>query len=78
MRDAAEIEDALAAISRESNAGLILPPDNTTIRHRELIIALAGRHRVPVVYPDRVFVAAGGLMFYGADFTDVFRRALLC
>ena len=75
VREAADIEGAFAAFAREPNAGLILPPDNTTIRHRELIIALAASHRLPAVYSDRVFVAAGGLMFYGADFTDVFRRA---
>jgi putative ABC transport system substrate-binding protein len=75
VRDAADIEAAFAALAREPKAGLILPPDNTTIRNRELIIALAGRHRLPAVYSDRVFAPAGGLMFYGADFTDVFRRA---
>ena len=46
-----------------------MPPENTTI-HRDLIIALAARHRLPAVYRSRVFVAAGGLMFYGADFNE--------
>ena len=46
-----------------------------TIRHRELIVALAAKHRLPAVYALREFVTAGGLMFYGADFTDIFRRA---
>jgi putative tryptophan/tyrosine transport system substrate-binding protein len=75
VRDAAGIESAFKTFAREPNAGLILPPDNTTIRHRELIIALAASHRLPAVYSDPVFVAPGGLMFYGADFADVFRRA---
>ena len=75
VRDAADIERAFEIFAREPNGGLILPPDNTTIRHRELIIALAARHRLPSVYSDPVFVAPGGLMFYGADFADVFRRA---
>jgi putative tryptophan/tyrosine transport system substrate-binding protein len=73
--DAADIEGAITAFAREPHGGMILPPDNTTIRHRELIIALAAKHRLPVVYALWEFVAAGGLMFYGADFTDIFRRA---
>ena len=54
---------------------MILPPDNITVRHRELIIALAARHRIPAIYALREFVNAGGLMFYGAEFTDLFQRA---
>ena len=54
---------------------MILPPDNITVRHRELIIVLAARHRIPAVYALREFVNAGGLMFYGAEFTDLFQRA---
>jgi putative ABC transport system substrate-binding protein len=75
VRDAADIDGAITAFAREPNGGLILPPDNITIRHRDLIIALAAKHRLPAVYSFREFVTAGGLMFYGADFTDIFRRA---
>ena len=57
------------------NGGLLLPPDNTTIVHRDLVIALAARHRLPSVYSLRVFVADGGLMSYAADRVDMFRNA---
>ena len=57
------------------NGGLLLPPDATTILHRDLIIALAARHRLPAVYAARFFVAAGGLMSYGTDQVDMFRQA---
>ena len=53
----------------------MLPPDVTATRHRDLIIALAARHNLPAVYSIRPFVAAGGLMSYGADFTDMYRQA---
>ena len=53
----------------------MLPPDTTTVVHRNLIIALASRHRLPAVYAIRVFVAAGGLMCYGTDFVDLYRQA---
>ena len=56
------------------NGGLVVPPDTTTIVHRDLIIALAARHRLPAVYPFRFFVAAGGLMSYGTDLVDQFDR----
>ena len=75
VRDAGDLEDAIATFAREPNGGLILPPDNITVRHRELIIVLAARHRIPAVYALREFVNAGGLMFYGAEFTDLFQRA---
>jgi putative ABC transport system substrate-binding protein len=55
--------------------GLVLIPDVTATVHRDLIIALAARHRIPAVYYSRIFVAAGGLMSYGNDFVDVFRQA---
>jgi putative ABC transport system substrate-binding protein len=75
VRDAADLEDAIATFAREPNGGLILPPDNITVRHRELIILLAARHHLPAIYALREFVNAGGLMFYGAEFTDLFQRA---
>jgi putative tryptophan/tyrosine transport system substrate-binding protein len=57
------------------NGGLFVLPDIVTYVHRELIIALAARHRLPAIYPFRYFPAAGGLMSYGADPVDMFRRA---
>jgi putative tryptophan/tyrosine transport system substrate-binding protein len=72
---AADIERALESLARVPNKGLLLPPDGTTIAHRDLIIALAARHRLPAVYSLRLFVAAGGLMSYGTDQVDMFRLA---
>ena len=60
---------------KEPNGGLIVLPDITMTNHREAIIALAARHRVPAVYPFRYFAASGGLMSYGTDVLEVFRRA---
>jgi putative ABC transport system substrate-binding protein len=64
--DTADIERAIAGFAQEPNGGLILPPDNVTMRHRAPIIALAAKHRLPAVYWARPFVDAGGLMFYAA------------
>jgi putative ABC transport system substrate-binding protein len=75
VHDAAEIERALDTFARESNGGLIVLASPITNLHRELIIALAARHRLPAVYSYRYFVADGGLMSYGADVVDLFRRA---
>ena len=75
VETAADIERAIESFARVPNGGLVLPPDTTTIVHRDLIIALAARHRLPAVYPVRFFVAAGGLMSYGTDQVDMFRQA---
>jgi len=75
MRDAGEIERAVAAFARSSNGGLIMTPGGATMLHRDLIFTLAARHKLPAVYPDRGFVAAGGLISYGPDIIDQFRRA---
>ena len=75
VRDAGEIDRALAAFARSSNGGLIVTAGPTTTIHRELIIALAARHRLPAVYPNRLFITAGGLISYGPDFLDLYRRA---
>lgn len=75
MRDAEEIERAVAAFARAPNGGLIVPGSGAATRHRDLIIALAARHKLPAVYSDRFIVAAGGLISYGADYIDQFRRA---
>jgi putative tryptophan/tyrosine transport system substrate-binding protein len=71
----ADIERAIETFAREPNGGLVLPPDTSTVVHRDLIIALAARHRLPAVYAIRVFVAAGGLMYYGTDFADLYRQS---
>jgi putative ABC transport system substrate-binding protein len=72
--NAADIERAIETFAREPNGGLVLPPDTSTVVHRNLIIALAAQHRLPAVYAIRVFVAAGGLMYYGTDFVDLSRQ----
>jgi putative ABC transport system substrate-binding protein len=71
----AEIERVFEAFARTSNGGLLLPPDINTFAHRDLLIALAARHRLPAVYSDRLFVVAGGLMCYSTVVGDMFRGA---
>ena len=75
MRDAGEIERAVTAFARSPNGGLIVTAEPAAIVHRDLIITLAARHRLPAVYFYRYFVAAGGLISYGPDIVDLFRRA---
>jgi putative ABC transport system substrate-binding protein len=75
VRDAGEIERTIAALARTPNGGLILTGSAASVRHRDLIIALAARHKLPAVYFERFFVAAGGLASYGTDNVDSFRRA---
>jgi putative tryptophan/tyrosine transport system substrate-binding protein len=75
MRDAAEIERAVAAFARAPGGGLIVTAGAASTRHRDLIIALAARHKLPAVYYERLFVTAGGLISYGPDFVDQYRRA---
>jgi putative ABC transport system substrate-binding protein len=75
VENATDIERAIASFASAPNGGLVVLPDVTAVVHRDLIIALAGRHRVPAVYFARYWVAAGGLMSYGNDFVDVFRQA---
>ncbi len=75
IENANDIERSIEGFAREPNGGLVLPPDTTTVIHRDLIIRLAARHRLPAVYAIRVFVAAGGLMFYGTDFVELYRQA---
>jgi putative ABC transport system substrate-binding protein len=74
-RDAPEIERAVAAFARSSNGGLIVATGPGAQIHRDLIIALAARHKLPAVYYERFFVAAGGLVSYGGDYVDQYRRA---
>ena len=73
--NAAEIERAVTSFSRTANGGLIALPTGLTTIHRDLIVKLAARYQLPAVYPYRYFVTAGGLMSYGLDLTDSFRRA---
>jgi putative tryptophan/tyrosine transport system substrate-binding protein len=74
MRDDGEIERAVAALARSANGGLIVTPSAGESAHRELIIALAARHKLPAVYSDRFNVTDGGLISYGPDRVDQFRR----
>jgi putative tryptophan/tyrosine transport system substrate-binding protein len=75
VRDADEIERAVTAFARFSNGGLIVTGSVLAAVHRKLIIALAARDRLPAVYPYRYFATSGGLISYGPDTTDPFRRA---
>lgn len=75
VSDAAEIERSVTAFARASNGGLIVTGNSLTIAHRELIITLAARHRLPAVYNSRLFVNDGGLVSYGSDSIDPYRRA---
>jgi putative ABC transport system substrate-binding protein len=73
-RDAAEIKQGLDSFARQSNAGLIVLPSPLTAVHRDVIIALAARHRLCAVYPFRYFALSGGLLSYGVDNADLYRR----
>jgi putative ABC transport system substrate-binding protein len=75
VRDAADIEQRTAAFAREPNGALVVLPGPVTIQHRQLIIAAAAQQRLPAVYPFRYFTANGGLMSYGVDVPDLYRRA---
>jgi putative ABC transport system substrate-binding protein len=73
--DASEIDHSVGAFARSSNGGLIVTAGARTLASRNLISALAARHRLPAVYPFRYFVAVGGLISYGPDAIDPYRRA---
>jgi putative ABC transport system substrate-binding protein len=75
LRDAGEIERAIAAFAGSPNGGLILTGGATSLLHGDLIITLVARHKLPAVYPYRHIVTGGGLIFYGANFYDQYRRA---
>ena len=75
VRDADEIERAITAFARGANDGMIVLSSGLTIAHRHLIIMLAARHRLPTVYPYRFFVTDGGLISYGPDLIEQYRRA---
>jgi putative ABC transport system substrate-binding protein len=75
VRDAAEIERAVAAFARSSNGGLIVTGSALAVVHRARIVTLVARHKLPAVYFERFFVTAGGLISYGPNQVDQFRRA---
>jgi putative tryptophan/tyrosine transport system substrate-binding protein len=75
LRNVREIERNIAEFSQTTNGGLIVLPGALAVVHRELIITLAARHRLPAIYPYRYFVVAGGLMSYGPNPADQFRQA---
>ena len=75
VRDAADIEGAIAALAHERNAGLVVGSDAFTLFHRGLITTLAARHRIPTVYPLPDFARSGGLLYYGVDLVEQYRRA---
>jgi putative ABC transport system substrate-binding protein len=75
VRDAPEIERTISAFARGQNGGMIVTSSALAIVHRNLIVTLASRHRLPAVYSGRTFVAAGGLLSYGTDLFDQYRRA---
>ena len=74
-RDASEIEHSVTAFAGEPSGGLIAAFGAGVMGHRELIVALAAKHRLPAVYAYRGHVLSGGLMFYGSDQVDNFRQA---
>jgi putative ABC transport system substrate-binding protein len=76
VADAAELKDAIATAGRDSETALVVFPDVFTATHQEQIIALATDHRLPAIYPYRYFAAGGGLMSYGIDTPDLFRRTV--
>ena len=75
VRNVEDFEEVLSKLARDPHAGLIIPPDIFTARHRDLIISLVARHRLPAAYPFRFWATANGLLSYGIDTTDLFRRS---
>jgi putative tryptophan/tyrosine transport system substrate-binding protein len=75
MRDAGEIEHTIAAFAGSPNVGLIMTSGPSARLHRDLIIKLSARHKLPAIYTERSFVAAGGLVSYGTDYIDLYRQA---
>jgi putative ABC transport system substrate-binding protein len=75
VRNGSDIERAISAFGQEPNSGLVFSPETVSGNNRELIIKLAARHRLPAAYFDRSFVTDGGLMSYGVDIRDNYRRA---
>ena len=75
VRDAGEIERGIAGFARSSNGGLIVTGSALASVHRDLIVTLAAQHKLPAVYPNRIYATLGGLISYGPDVVDQYRRA---
>jgi putative tryptophan/tyrosine transport system substrate-binding protein len=75
LRDAGEIEQSVGTFARTPNGGLIVTAGGAAVRHRDLIVTLAARYKLPAVYWERLFVGAGGLISYGADLVEQYQRA---
>jgi putative tryptophan/tyrosine transport system substrate-binding protein len=75
VRDASEIERTITAFARSPNGGLIVTASGLAVVHRDLIITLAARHKLPAIYYRRLYVTDGGLISYGPDIVDQFRLA---
>jgi len=75
VREAGEIERTVGTFSRTANGGMVVASGSGVLRHRQLIVSLAARHKLPAIYSQRQFVVAGGLVSYGLDQTDQYRRA---
>jgi putative ABC transport system substrate-binding protein len=75
VSDPGELENKLAAFARSPNGGVVVTGSAFAVMRRDLIIKLAAQHRLPAVYYERAFVVAGGLISYGPDFVDLYRRA---
>jgi putative ABC transport system substrate-binding protein len=75
LRDSENLESAVAAFSQEANGGLVVTASTLATLNRKQIISLAARHRLPAVYSNRLYVDSGGLVSYGPDFIDQYRRA---
>ena len=75
VHDVAELERAITDFASTPNGGLVVLVDSFPINNRESIISLAAKYRVPAIYPFKLFVTAGGLVSYGVDDIDIFRRA---
>src|SRR5262245_18336761 len=75
VRDADEIERAITAFARGAKRGLIVTASPSVLIHRDLIITLAARHKLPAIYSNRAFISDGGLISYGTDYSDLYRRA---
>jgi len=73
--DGSEIERALAEFSQMPNRGLLVLPDSSNVLHRDLIVGLAARHRIPAIYPFRPFITSGGLAYYGTNTAQQYRSA---
>ena len=75
LSDATEIERGISEFAREANGGLVVSASALATTHRELIVTLAARYKLPAVYATRDYTASGGLISYGTNFVDQFRRA---